>query len=289
MAYHRKSRALRLSAVVLAAIGSLVVVDSPASAVSGLVVITATSAETGSQSFKGVNAVCPAGKVILGGGADIVNGGHSVQMGGIVPAPLGLPANSIWATANEDAAGTSNSWYIRAWAVCGSGVTGHQIVSAIDTPPAGSTFASAFAACPAGKKVIGAGGRSAGKPSYVLDTVDIQGDLSGVYVETIAAESPTPGTAPVAEAFAICVDPVPGQQLVSATTGFTSSDKSLSVTCPSGTKVHGVGGGMTGALGQAHIDQLSPNGSTGAKIDAREDANGNSGTWMANLYAVCAI
>lgn len=288
IAHNRKSRLLLLSAALLAGVVAPVAIGTPASAVTGLVVVTTTSPERGSEDFKGANAVCPSGTKILGGGADIVNGGHSVQLGGLNPAPLGLPANSMWATANEDVPGYTGSWYIKAWAICASGVTGHQIVQASSAEPAGSTFAYATATCPAGKKVIGAGGRSASKPSYVLDTIDVAGDLSSVYVETAAAESPAPGTAPLAEAYAICIDPVPGQQLVTASSGFTSADKTLSVSCPSGTTLHGTGGGMTSALGQAHLDMLAPTGTSSAKIEAREDANGYSGTWKFDVYAICA-
>ena len=286
--WNRKFRLMLLFAVALAGVVAPVTVATSASAVTGLVVVTATSPERGSESFKGANAVCPAGTKILGGGADIVGGGTSVQLGALNPAPSGLPANSMWATANEDVPGYGGSWHITAWAICASGVTGHEIVQASSAEPADSTFASATATCPVGKKVIGAGGISAGKPSFVLDTVDIASDLNSVYVETIAAESPTPGTAPLAQAYAICIVPVRGQQLVRASSGFTSADKSLSVSCPFGKRLHGTGGGMTGAIGQAHLDMLAPNGSMSSRIEAREDVTGYSGTWRVDVYAVCA-
>jgi len=285
---NRKFRLILLLAVAAAGATVPVAIATSASAVTGLVVVTATSPERGSESFKGANAVCPAGTKILGGGADIVGGGHSVQLAGLNPAAAGLPANSMWATANEDVHGYEGSWYITAWATCASGVTGHEIAQASSAEPADSTFASATATCPAGKKVIGAGGISAGKPSYVLDTVDITSDLNSVYVETIATESPTPGTAPLAQAYAICIVPVAGQQLVRASSGLTSADKSLSVSCPFGKRLHGTGGGMTGAVGQAHLDMLAPSGTRSSRIEAREDVTGYSGTWRVDVYAVCA-
>jgi hypothetical protein len=287
---NRRARWLAPAVVVLAAASAAVIVASPANAVAGRVVVTATSPETGSEDFKGANAVCPTGTVVLGGGADITGGNHHVQLGGINPAPLGLPANSIWATANEGPLGYDGSWSLTAWAVCGSGVSGHVIIEASSAAPAGATSATATATCPAGKKVIGAGGRSAGKPSYVLDTMDVSASLSSVYVETMATESPTPGTAPLAVAYAICINPVAGQQRVGAATAFNSSDKTLTVTCPAGTRVHGTGGGITGALGQAYLDALFPSAGApgGTFINAREDATGFAGTWMVNAYAVCA-
>jgi hypothetical protein len=176
--------------------------------------------------------------------------------------PLGLPANSMWATA--------------------------KIVEVHSGAPAGSA-ATAVATCPAGKKVIGAGGRSAGKPDWVMDTMDVAGNLSSVYVETMTTEFAT-GIAPVAVAYAICINPVPGQQRVGAATAFDSNDKTLTVSCPAGTRVHGTGGGITGALGQAYLDALLPSGGApgGTHINAREDANGFARNWMVNAYAVCA-
>ena len=119
----------------------VLLVASPALAVAGRVIVTATSPETGSESFKGANAICPTGTKILGGGADIIGGLHNVQLAGINPAPLGPPANSIWATANEGPFGYDGSWSLTAWTVCGSGVSGHQIVEASSAAPADATSA----------------------------------------------------------------------------------------------------------------------------------------------------
>jgi hypothetical protein len=282
----RRSRTLLTCAAALSVAAATLVVATPALAVTGLTVVTATSA-TDSEGFKVANPVCPAGRVLLGGGADIIGGGHNVQLAGINLAPLGAPANSVWASANESGAGWVGSWSITGYAICGTGVTGYQIVQASSAVPAGSTIATATATCPAGKKVIGAGGRSAGKVGYVLDTMDVSADLTSVYVETIATEWAIPATAPLAEAYAVCVNPVPGLERVSASSAYDSNDKVLSVACPAGKAVHGVGGGMTGALGQAYLDMLAP-GSSSAIINAREDATGTTNNWKVDVYAICA-
>jgi hypothetical protein len=285
----RPARGLAAATVVLtAASAAVLLVASPASAVAGRVIVSATSPETGSEGFKGANAVCPTGTKILGGGADIVGGFHNVQLAGINPAPLGLPANSMWATANEGPFGYDGSWSITAWAVCGTGVSGHEIVQVHSTDVPGATSSSATAICPAGKKVIGAGGRSAGKPHWVLDSIDVATNLSSVYVETMATEPDIGGG--VAVAYAICVNPVAGQQRVSATSAFDSNDKVLTVNCPAGTRVHGTGGGITGALGQAYLDALLPTGGApgGTLINAREDGDGFANNWRVSAYAVCA-
>jgi len=287
----RRARWFVMATSILTTAAAGILVAGPAHAVAGRVVVTATSPDTGSESFKGANAVCPTGTKILGGGADIVGGDHHVQLGGINPAPLGLPANSIWATANEGPSGYNGAWSLTAWAICGYGVTGHQIVEATSAPPAGATSAAATAVCPAGKKVIGAGGRSAGKPTYVLDTIDVSGGLSSVLVQTMATEAVVAGTAPLAVAYAICIDPVPGQQRVGASSVWDSNDKVLTVACPAGTQVHGTGGGISGAHGQAHLDALLPIAGApgGTFINAREDATGYVANWSVSAYAVCAL
>jgi hypothetical protein len=160
------------------------------------------------------------------------------------------------------------------------------MVLADATSAPGSSFAAATAFCPNGKKVIGAGGRSPGKTADILDSINVAASLGSVSVEVAR----TDGQQATAHAYAICVDPVPGLQRLEAHTAMGSADTSLSLACPTGTKAHSVGGGLTGALGQAYIDELAPNGAslTGAFIDAREDVDGNPGNWRADLVVICA-
>jgi hypothetical protein len=281
---NRRSRAI-CAAVAVLVTASAVVVATPAFAVPGLVAVTVTSAEVGSESFKGANAVCPAGTKIVGGGADVLGGSHSVRIAGINPAPLLPNPNSLWATAHEDSLGYSGSWSLRAWAICAPGLTGWEVVLADNTGPVNG-YAFATAVCPAGKKVIGAGGRSAGKPSVILDSINIAADLQSVTAEVVAID----GATPVAHAYAICINPIPGQQHVALNLRPVSGDQTLTLLCPSGTKAHGLGGGMTGAGGQSYLDELAPTGAslTGVHIDAREDVTGNPAAWSVNLQAVCA-
>ncbi len=283
-----RTRLLLAAAALLAGTAAPIAAATPASAVPGLVVVTAASPQTGSEAFKGANAICPRGTNIVGGGGAIDGGGFHVHLGGLNPAADSFPANSLYAVANEDVLGYAGSWTLTAWAVCASGVTGWEIVQADATAAPGVPSAMATAYCPPGKKVIGAGGRGAGKGHVILDSINVSANLASVSVEVMSVD--TGGD--TAHAYAICIDPVPGQQLVSAHTQFSSTNQqSLVVYCPAGTKVHGIGGGLTGALGQSYINRLAPNGptlTTGVDINAREDADGNSGTWRADVQAICA-
>jgi hypothetical protein len=291
MRFRRTFRLVLAGAIMLAGVAAAVTVAGTANAVAGLVIVTATSAETGSESFKSANAVCPPNTVILGGAADITGGGHSVRLTSMLPAPLGLPTHSYFATAMESGVYNTN-WTLRTWAICGSGVSGWQLVSATTAAAAGSTLTSATATCPSGKKVIGAGAAATGGSPFELDTVQPAADLSNVYVEVVADETAPAGAAWGAKAFAVCVNPVAGQQRVSATTASDSNGKNISVNCPAGTQLHGTAASLTGAIGQAYLDRVAPIGPGslgGTNLEAREDATGFAGNWSATVYAICAV
>jgi len=289
MARIRKSRWGFASAVLLAA-ASTAVVATPASAVAGLVVVIAPSVDTGSEGFKWAEAVCPSGTRVLGGGADINGGSNRVHISSMLP--LDGPSGSWWVTAMNDVHGYGEPWTITAFAICAPDVSGWEIVQADASAAAGATYTATEVTCPAGKKVIGAGASVSGGPRYILDSIDPVGDLSGVYVEVMGDETtPLPDSAWGAHAYAVCIDPLPGQQLVQTNTGWSTAEKTASVACPGGTRVHGSGGGMTGALGQAQLNRIGLHGTGtlgGIDIDARPDLTGANSEWAAYVYAICA-
>jgi hypothetical protein len=284
----RLSRILGTAAAILAGlVAPLFVWTSPASAATSLVQVSATSA-TASPEYQAAVVTCPANTKLLGGGADVIGGGHSVWIYMLDPNSQYHPPHTLVAAAEEDAAGYAGLWSITVYAICGTGVTGYTIATSTTVVPPGYTSGNATAVCPVGTKVIGAGG-STYKSRSVLDTIITNPLLSAVTVEAFRNEA-DPGTYSIGvNAFAICINPLPTMQLVSATSGYTSDDKVVSVTCPAGTKVHGVLGSLTGAGGQAYIDALAPYATmTGVIFNAREDATGHGGNWTAWVYAVCA-
>jgi hypothetical protein len=284
----RHTRVLGTAAAVLAGlVAPMFVGVSPAAAAPSLVRVSATS-PAASPEFQAAVVTCPTDTKLLGGGADVIGGGNSVWIYMLDPNSPYHPPHSLVAAAHEEAAGYAGSWSITVYAICGTGVTGYTIVTAQTSMPPGQTYGNAIAVCPAGKKVIGGGG-STYKSRSVLDTIITTSQLSSVTVEAFRNEA-DPGTAYVGvNAFAICVNPIPGMQLVSATSGYTSEDKLISVTCPAGTKVRGVLASLAGAAGQAYIDALVPYATlTGVILNAREDSTGHSGTWTAWVYATCA-
>jgi hypothetical protein len=193
----------------------------------------------------------------------------------------------------EDAGGYDGSWTITAFAVCGT-VAGYEVVRAVTVSAPGESDVSAQADCPAGKKVIGAGGLvpSNTEAHVVLDDVMPDFDLSGVTVEGMHDGAPqsSDDTFPVL-AYAICADPQPAQQMVFTQSAANPWDKTTRVACPSGTRVHGAGAGLSGALGQAHLDRIGLNGAEGlggTDVDARPDLDGTASNWTAWAFAICA-
>lgn len=288
----------RFLVAVVAAVLTAVTFATPAAAFPpSLVVVYDSEVNADPQSFTFGKPVCPTRTHLLGAGADVTGGGHSIRIVGIKP-DTEASGDFVWTTAGGDSSGLRAPYSLDASAICGGGVTGWQIVEASSPSDSSSAFAVATAVCPAGKLVSGAGGRS-WKSWYIVDSIDISSDLTRVTVEVVTdATFPPEQAGAQAFAYAICIDPLPGQQRVYAESVWDSSDKHVSVQCPQGARVIGLGGGLTGAAGAAYLDRLAPiapDGSNlgsglgfgGADIDAREISGGAPQDWRAYVYAVC--
>jgi hypothetical protein len=272
-------------AIIVAVIG--VIVDAhPAFAVPGRVVVNATS-PTNSNSPKGVSALCPPGTAALGGGAKVTGAAHHVRI--VRSAPL---FGADWgATAWEDSYGYAGNWSVTAWVICGPAPAGYQIVTATTTSEPGTPFAFVGASCPPGTKVIGAGG-NAYNGATVLEGLAPSLSLAAVIVQAVPDEVayPAPGQLKVT-ATAICVDPLPGHQLVQVDSGWGSPmNMTLTAACPASTVVHGMGYGIGSGL--VPWDETVPvaiyPSRGGATLYAEEDSTGNAEDWIAHVYAICA-
>jgi hypothetical protein len=90
----------------------------------------------------------------------------------------------------------------------------------------------------------------------------------------------------------ICARRPPGYQIVSRATGFSSSTfKAVDARCPSGTRVIGSGAGIDQSpfgVTEVGLHMVRPDGAlTMGRANAREDANGFSGTWQLTALAIC--
>jgi hypothetical protein len=254
---------------------------SASAALVGLERVSPATASTSSN--KSITASCPAGKQLLGAGADVTPGNGHVLIEDITPnaALTGLTVKAV-----EDQTGTAASWFLQAFAICGQPPPGLQRVGA--TSASNSAAKSVVAACPGGKRVLGAGGDINTPNGQVLLDGLRPNDAS---VTLNALEDETGNTANWSlTAYAICANPVAGLQRVSATSASDSSGSRVSqVSCPVGKQVVGGGGEINSANGQVVADAFFPDAAlTSFGAGAFEDDTGNPANWSLTSHAICA-
>jgi hypothetical protein len=242
-------------------------------------------AESVSNSFdKAVSVSCPAGKQVTGAGAEIINGAGQVILTDVVPNG-GL--TSVTAEALEDQSGYANNWILRAYAICATPPPGLERVLA--ESPFTSLNKSVTATCPAGKRLLGAGGEIfAGGNQVVLEDVRVS-SLTGVTAQGVEDQDGTAGNW-FARAYAICANPVHLLERVAATSPTDSSrDKSATATCSPGKRVVGAGSEIGGGGGQVVMDDLRPNAALDSvTVTGFEDGDGTTGNWFVRAIAICA-
>jgi hypothetical protein len=174
------------------------------------------------------------------------------------------------------------------WASAQAALVGLQRV----TLPASATNSSnkgTTVTCPAGKKVVGAGGDvTPGSGQVLIDAIRPSADLQSVTANAAEDETQTAANWYV-QAFALCADPPPGLVRVSATSPLNSSNKSVPVSCPAGKKVLGTGAELSAGSGQVLLDGVRPSADLqSVTVNAIEDENGYSGSWSVSAHAICA-
>jgi hypothetical protein len=271
------------TAVLVGGAASVAVASPAAAAITGRTVVSATSPSS-TATFKQVSVTCPGSMVALGGGAAIIGGDYSAHITATTPTPVG---DGQFARA-EVHAGGATPWAVRAYTVCGNGVTGRDPVFDGTHIVAGAVSGGVSVSCPAGRQVIGMGGYVS-SDDFILSGVDVNSTLTTVtmwWARVLGVPNSLTGTA---EVWANCIDPVPGLQRVRMVSSTDSVDKVLLPTCPSGTDVYGVGGGVsTGAARRiAKIDMLIPLLSN-ALVSVREFPSGSTLNWMAFGTVICA-
>jgi hypothetical protein len=154
--------------------------------------------------------------------------------------------------------------------------------------PNSSSPKSITATCPTGKQPIGTGFYldylDGGAGELVLD--DLTPTSTGVLATGYEDQDGTAAEWWI-RSVAFCANPLPGMQLVSVTSAYSSNAKSVTAACPSGKVAIGNGANITGGLGQVVISTMRASG-TAAIATAYEDADGTTASWTLTTYAVCA-
>lgn len=278
---------VRLFAAVLLAAGTGAVAGAPAQAVPGLsthtVVTTASSA-----AVKSIYASCPAGKRVIGGGGIVDGADGKAWITSEYPVALaGGDRFEVAAVETDD--GYAGNWWLRAFAICADPVPGLQIVSA--TRPASSLSSQSYsAACPSGKRMIGAGGR-VNNPAGQVALQTVSTTVPAADQALVAAREDGDGYAGTwsVTAYAVCANPVAGFSIVSGTSAWDPTDvKIATATCPAGSQPHGplfsIGTGKGGVV----LETVRPGGTLGSVTVVAREETAVAENWSVSALALCA-
>jgi hypothetical protein len=280
---------LVLAALVGTLAGSVVAAAPAAAGVLGLQLVGDVSAL--SSTDKKVAAVpCPAGKMIISGGASVEGAEGSVHIDRLRPVQHG---HYFEAAASEWAAGrTSEPWRLRVYAICAYPMTGVVRVAA-RSESYDSPLRTAVAECPAGKQLIGFGGAAALELNrrVVLSVVLPSVDLTRVVVQSWQELGGEPADW-TAEAYAVCADPTPGLVVVQNSAPPSSVDKAVGVDCGD-KQLHAIGSGIFSA-GRAGFAGLYPGALPlpaaplpGGTAITKEDPTGLDWDWHVYTAGIC--
>ena len=268
------SRAV-LFVTVVAVLGVVTAVDSASAVVADHLVVSATSSRNTSN-VKSATASCPPGLRAIGAGVSVESPGNHIILEGLRPTATGV-------TATGHANSGTNTWAVTAQAICAEPPAGLEIVS-VTSPSNANRPKTATAACPGAKRVIGAGAEIlGGNGKVVIDgmrpfgtEVDASGDVIGTYDEPWSVRS-----------YAICADPLAGQQIVTRLSDIGSLHTQLTATlCPTGTRLLGTGFDVVGGSGEVGVVQLAPSSMVRISAVAAEHSDYPI-SWQVNSIGIC--
>ena len=269
----------------LAVLAGAVAVAAPAQAatITGRQLVQSVTASTQTPT-KTHKVTCPAGKVIISGGA-YADGPHTIRISMMRPNSY---LNAFEATAHTTTG--RPVWRLYVYGVCANPPSGLTYVTA--GPSAGNANSQyAFAYCPGNKRAIG-GGAWAAKESgrnVVLNWNQPEGGLLGWAAQSVAAQGGEPDPWTV-EAYAVCADPV-GATYEYEYTDVNASPSATSVFVSCDTNQLLAAGGAVffkpASMGQSGFFGIYSDNLTHAVTFAGEDADGNSQPWYAFAHAIC--
>jgi hypothetical protein len=253
-------------AATTAAIGALqLAAPDPASAVAGLQLVQGDSFENRDEPFKYATAVCPSGKVVVGGGGEVLDGSRTlVRLKSLYPHTADPPALRSSFNAMADAVNETRAydWTLRAYAICvnRSALSSYSIVRSPSSSQDPATVKTATAVCPSGTVAYGSGasaglnpnGAADGKVWLQLNRTGGNNDLS----RAVGRALPGYNESWSVSSWAICARPLGGIHFDGAISqGAEASDR-----CASGFRTHGIGGGGAPFMdgGPAWLDKIAP-------------------------------
>jgi len=243
-------------------------------------------------------ALCPTGKSVVGGGAQVVGAGSAdfnTALQESTPGTIGGGAQSLWLNAVSNYSGVSRT--IGMFAVCASKPAGYEVVRK-DTPVAAGGFLRTTANCPVGKVVLAGGASVVGEGTADFRTRmqesapgTIGGGAQSLWLVAIRNGDRVPHTIGV---FAVCGTAPAGYQVVRKDTvvaagGFLRS----TANCPLGKVVMGGGASVVGegtADFRTRMQENAPGttGSPSQSVHMTALRNGAATPHTIGLQSVCA-
>lgn len=244
------------------------------------------STSTTTSAGKSTVEACPSGRTLTGVGGDINRANGGVLIDDLSP----NAARTQNTVTGAEVSAFSGSWYLHSYGICASGLAGATRVTA-SSATNGTDGKMVTASCPAGTRLTGAAGDvSGGGGNVVMD--DLRPNGNPATSVTVTGYEVNPDASWSVRAIALCANPLVGQTRQTAVSVSNSVNKSVTVSCPAGRKVTGLGGEIDGARGEVVIDDYTPNESlTSVTVTAFEalDLDGAfTGNWSVRAYALCA-
>jgi hypothetical protein len=258
---------------------------------------TAASPALAASPFVRDTSICPTGKVVVGGGSQVVGEGSAnfstfLQESG--PGTIGGGAQSLWLTALRNSSGKQHK--IGLYAVCANKPVGYQVVRKDTVVPA-SGFLRTTANCPVGKVVLAGGAQVVGAGTADFGTrlqESAPGTINGGAQSVWLAAVRNFGAQHTIGVFAVCANRPAGYQVVRKDSSVLSGGfLRTTANCPSGKVVNGGGASVIGA-GTANFEtrmQESAPGTTGLpSVSVHLAAVRNLGavTRTIGVHAVCS-
>lgn len=272
-----------LSAFLVAVTAAVVAAPPVSAAIPGDELVVSDTSGWTSYHTRISSVSCPAGKQVIGAFAYTRGGRRDVLVTALIPS-----ATSVVAVAHEDEDGTDDEWGLVVEAVCALPMPGHTIVQTHSD--ATSSNKQVRTSCPAGKKLLAAGWNTRGAGEVYVNQIAQSPDLTNVAVTGMEDPNGYAGNWRLTT-YAVCSDPLPGQELRTATSSVNQSDKWFDVRCETDQRRLSAGWSFIGTAGVSPAGQVLPNiwaaGTSWYELNAWEDDDGFPYEWYAIARVVC--
>jgi hypothetical protein len=266
-----------------ATVGLLALAGTASASVPGAQRVDSPPSLTNSVPVKSATATCPPGKQVTGVGGEITGGLGEVSMNRLEP---DTALKSVTVRAEEVGGNSGRQWSVQAYAMCANTIAGSQRVSVSRFVTGVNSEATARAQCPAGQRLLGAGGAVDQSTAGRVILAGIRFEASTI---ADARGQEIPGGDAAAwrvTSHAICAPPLSGQVNATLQSAFDSAtSKTRGIGCPAGKNLLG-GAGFVSGEGHVVLDDLRPS-TTGFTALARE-VGSFDGSWIVSAGAICA-